>query len=125
MRLRADVVRNQVDAVRQLDRIDGMDEVEELERGTDLVGLEMSDQVPARTRHARGLLPGRLLDLVLADDRKAVLPRLADDVLAVRLGDGDDLDLGRIASGLRTGRGDLGLHLVQDNRKFPHSKILT
>ena len=59
-----------VEAARELDGIDRLDDVEELDRPAGLVRLERPDEVPAGARHERDL-GGRLLDAVLAEDVEA------------------------------------------------------
>ena len=124
MRGRADLVRYQVDAVRELGGVDGVDEVEELQCVAHLVGLEVSDEVPLRTRHARRLLPRRLLHLVLADYRKPGVPRLLHDLRAVRLRHGDNLHLVGAPPRAFARRGDSAADVFKYLSKISHLATL-
>jgi hypothetical protein len=62
----AGVVSEGRQAGRELDRVDRLDDVEELHRAGCFVRLEVTDHVPASLRHI-GRLPQGLLDAVLAE----------------------------------------------------------
>jgi hypothetical protein len=73
-----------------LQPIDGVDDVEEFQRVLDLVGLEMSDEVPRHRSPQDGDLLFRLLHAVLPQGPDAPGHRLLDALDVDRLGHGDE-----------------------------------
>jgi hypothetical protein len=88
-----------LEAASELERVDGVDNVEELYRSTGFIRLKMAYQVPFGSIAAElANLVLSLLDPVLAEDGGASGDRLTQRYHRVRFAYGDELDLGRIAA---------------------------
>src|SRR5947209_11125614 len=79
-----------VELAREVDAIDGVDHVEQLERVTDLVRLEVADEVPRHRPPELGDLAARLLHPVLAEHGQPCRQGRADACDLDRLGHADE-----------------------------------
>src|SRR3989338_969854 len=82
----------------QLHAVQGLDEIEEIQRYPDLVALKMADHMPFHRSLDELSFGLRFLDIVFAEEPDPGLYRLLDAGDALRLGRGQEFDPARISA---------------------------